>query len=855
MGNPAELRLALVCYGGVSLAVYMHGVTKELQSLIRAARAYDKASLANPDNPFRAGKPPYGTEAAYFDALKDLARKGRRLSVSIDIIGGTSAGGINGIALSKGLALGASQQPLKKVWIDDGDIRRLLRAPSWPGLLLQTFIAATRQAVRFSSPTSPLRGDLMSRLILGALEEMDAATCEPTLIPAGGSLELFVPATDLDGFDVLVPSGAGGASQRDRLNAQVFEFRAEHTDTAQGQFGESFTPDLAFAGRASASFPGAFAPVSQESFEKETGRQHLEFHSAVFQNRYPDDEHAKKVYFVDGGVLDNAPFDVVITAISRRRADSEVYRRIAYIEPDPGRDLYSAAVATLPSHRRWLKDLMTVSKVKGNHPILRDLLALRDMNVRIGDVSAIVERQKEYVVGAVAWVLDAQRGPREPTSGPLNPGSPGATQLMLGLTENEEIQTLSDKMHVWARDALGPTFSTYQRLKFQSAIERLATELARRFHFSPQSGQASFLRAAIVAWARAQDFWKYEPAITRGDKLRVTEEPGDTLADKLRPIDAPYRERRLMFIVAGINELYSPTGEDNLSPPREDLDKLKAAAWELLGGIRNATQKVVANIPEETVEFLRLEAVDRPGSDSRDDPVLADPSAFATDNAARFDALFAIYKEDMAKQLGDGGSELWSAFKANTSDKWTDTDRQTLLSRYQGFPLWDGMIFPTISMTRLPQFTPIGVSQFSPLMATKLTALDEKGNPTEKLMGIPFKHFAGFFDAKSRENDYLWGRLDGVELILRLLQEVDRSDAPSAAEAGGVDESIPHLADGLTAVLDTEADLKRISKLRESLKKQVANLADVEAAATRTRAAHQPRRAAAAEEGGQTLTV
>jgi hypothetical protein len=25
-----ELRLALVCYGGVSLAVYMHGVSKEI---------------------------------------------------------------------------------------------------------------------------------------------------------------------------------------------------------------------------------------------------------------------------------------------------------------------------------------------------------------------------------------------------------------------------------------------------------------------------------------------------------------------------------------------------------------------------------------------------------------------------------------------------------------------------------------------------------------------------------------------------------------------------------------------------------------------------------------------------------
>ena len=35
-----ELRLALVCYGGVSLAVYMHGVTKEVWHLARASRAF-----------------------------------------------------------------------------------------------------------------------------------------------------------------------------------------------------------------------------------------------------------------------------------------------------------------------------------------------------------------------------------------------------------------------------------------------------------------------------------------------------------------------------------------------------------------------------------------------------------------------------------------------------------------------------------------------------------------------------------------------------------------------------------------------------------------------------------------------
>ena len=29
-----ELRIALVCYGGVSLAIYMHGVTKEVPAAI-----------------------------------------------------------------------------------------------------------------------------------------------------------------------------------------------------------------------------------------------------------------------------------------------------------------------------------------------------------------------------------------------------------------------------------------------------------------------------------------------------------------------------------------------------------------------------------------------------------------------------------------------------------------------------------------------------------------------------------------------------------------------------------------------------------------------------------------------------
>jgi patatin-related protein len=796
MGERAELRLALVCYGGVSLAVYMHGVTKELFKLIRAAREFDKQPSTNP---FRAGSPPYGTEAAYFDALQDLAGQGHPLTVSIDIIAGTSAGGINGIALSKGLALGASQEPLKEVWIQKGDLRQLLRAPALAGLLVQGVIAVARQAISFWSPRSPLRGERMSRLLLGALQQMDNGA-ETTLLPPGGTLELFVTATDLNGFEVLVPSGAGGASQRDRNNAQVFDFRGDDGDCEQ--FGKTFTADLAFSGRATASFPGAFAPVSQQSFAKET-QQQLELHSSVFRNSYPDPDFGRNVYFVDGGVLDNAPFDLVIEAISHRHAESEVHRRIIYIEPDPGLPLYSHTHEKPSPHRRWLMDLLAVSKVKGSHPIVKELLQLRDMNGRIAEVSAIVDSQMSYVLGEIARALSALGSDAAGADGPPTPpavsGSANVAQLM-GALPKSDVQQLSNTLHSQATTALGRAWSTYQRLKFEATVHRLASEVAQRFGLPAGSGRASFIDAAIIAWARHHPAW--------------TADDGVALSALLRPTDAPYRERRLRFILAGINEMY-PKANDGASTLREDLGSLKAAVWSMLEDLREGTTTVVQHVPDGTVNFLDF---------TPDDPaILANPQDFATAHTREFDALFEGYRAGLDQQLGDGSSELWKVFTDVTAHGWSDNDRQKLLSRYLGFPLWDGMIFPTVSLTELPQFTPIDVSQFSPLTATALTACDENGQQTGKLKGIPFHHFAAFLDATSRENDYLWGRLDGAEMILRTLQAVPASETSLNVAAPQAD--IPHLAQALQSVLDTETDLKRISKLRECLQEQVADLA------------------------------
>ena len=107
-----ELRLALVCYGGISLAVYMHGITKEVWHLLRASHAL--AAGEEPADPI---------ERLYRDLLGEVEEVGgTRLRVIGDIIAGASAGGINGIFLAQAIATGQSLEPLTDLWLTSADV-------------------------------------------------------------------------------------------------------------------------------------------------------------------------------------------------------------------------------------------------------------------------------------------------------------------------------------------------------------------------------------------------------------------------------------------------------------------------------------------------------------------------------------------------------------------------------------------------------------------------------------------------------------------------------------------------------------------------------------------------------------
>jgi hypothetical protein len=158
----------------------MHGITKELHKLARASRKFDqRGSASDGGNPFAD----YGgadSEYAYFEELRDLAEHGARLSVAIDVIAGTSAGGINGVCLAKALAHDGDQRKLKKLWIEEGDMKRLIDALPVGGWRTRALLAAARMIPHPVTTRFPLLGKRMSRLLFDAITDMEG--------PAGRSL-------------------------------------------------------------------------------------------------------------------------------------------------------------------------------------------------------------------------------------------------------------------------------------------------------------------------------------------------------------------------------------------------------------------------------------------------------------------------------------------------------------------------------------------------------------------------------------------------------------------------------------------------------------------------------------------
>ncbi len=803
-----ELRLALVCYGGVSLAIYMHGITKELQSLVVASRAFDRAVMAGStgENPF----PPLRTEHAYFRQLVQLYDAGAPATAVIDVIAGTSAGGINGVCLAKALAQNRPQDGLTQLWLDRGDINGLLPRHlfGYLGGLARIVAQLPRKAL---TAWAPLNGDKMCRWIADALRDMDGAhpVSDYSLVPDAHDLDLFVTATDLRGYQRIVPTGAGGGSQHDRIYRKVFHFRHGGGDS---QFGPALNGGLTFAARCTSSFPGAFAPMSLTELDRIlTGgpdRFDVEAFARYFLPEYRWSDDARHTYFVDGGVLDNAPFDHAVGAIAGKSAEAEVVRHLVYIEPDPS-PWPAAGTATKPTLDHadkatpsWAKTLWAaLASIPGHQPLVNDLLAIQNLNQQVATVGEITTALEQDVQTELAAVYG--QGER------------------WSFSSYEEVQRAAAAVYQRVPQVVGqPAWRTYCRLKMEEIGRRLAVDIAKTLAYPPDSSQASFLRAAIAHWLREQPAWNPTRA--------------DDLPKFLGPLDAPYRERRLQFILAGVNDLYGRSTHGETTLPRTEIAAVKEAVWRALADLLAAPGKALKMLSDtEVARFVGKDALD-PGT------VLGEPRTFAKHHRDEIRRLVDGYAVELEKISPQSSAWMWTQFQERTRSWGPEhaDERVALASRYVGFPLWDPYVFPVIALSRLPQFTPIAVSRFSPHDAKLLTPpKGEDGKPAMKLKGIPVHHFAAFFAREHRENDYLWGRLDGVELIVNLLRGTypgDRAALPSPD---------PLLHDGFAAVIGQETkqgQLTKVGELIAELRGQIGPVDLQEPAVSGSRAEDSP---------------
>ncbi len=763
-----ELRLALVCYGGISLAVYMHGITKELWRLLSASRA------------FCAGDPASGgSERVYRAMFEEIAEaSGVRLRVLTDILAGASAGGINSVFLARAIDTGESLDPLTDLWLRDADVERLIDPAQAPGhamtkfwarplawmaagsgkLIDETVEAAARDEVRAKLDhfvrsrwfEPPFGGERLCNLILDAFDAMAAAPAGPRLLPAGQPLDLFVTVTDF-----------AGHPERLRLNSPAEVVETEHrlvlSFSSQGRPGERLAeaPDLTFAARATSSFPGAFPPFTVAELDRVMAARESEWPTrdaflARAMPRHASARGAERAVLIDGSVLANAPFRPAIAALRERPARRQIDRRFVFIDPAPGFAFaLNGKIDGVPGFFQTL--IGALSEIPRQQPIRDSLEALSARSARIERMNAILDQLRGEVEGQVEGLF-------------------GYT-FLLDYPTPKRLAAWRRRAQAAAATRAGYGQAAYGILKLEGVIDRTAqllSQLAGREGPEPQRR----IREAVAAAARERGAYEIGTAHAGG--------AGAEAIAFLRAFDIGFRIRRLRLLVRRI-------GEQDGDHDRSDLSEVREAAYIALSAYLEAQRA-------ETHAGLRDVARRLPA-----------------DAGAALDAL------DAALNLTRLDAETDAALATALSGLSRDLKRPLLLA-YLGFPFFDIATLPLLQGEGLDEFDPVRVDRISPDDATAI----REGGADACLKGTQFHNFGAFFSRAYRENDYLWGRLHGAERLVDIvLSSLPSGTRLRPGRATAIKRALFH------AILDEEADrLTTIPGLLASIRAELGPRGD-----------------------------
>lgn len=590
-----EVRFGVVMYGGVSLAIYINGVANELYEMCCATPKVDGAAPAADSTravyrrlswlqrspelrkrylAFLSGAAPDPFDAGC-DPLDPRLRNERQRLV-VDVIAGTSAGGINGIFLAKALANGEAFAPLKDLWIQEGDIAALLNDKhSWT-----EEIAFARREL---PPNSLLNSDRMYLKLLHAMQAMRSD--RPALIGQGESalsdeIDLFVTTTDIRG--TVVPLRLFDNVVYEKRHKQVYHFNYVGVDGRA--LANDFRPDnlalLAFSARCTSSFPFAFEPMQVADAVRlaQAGPNPAvvklddwkPFLGGLASAELAGEDWKRRA-FGDGGYLDNKPFSYVVDALSWRLASVPMERKLIYVEPAPTHPEREAA-GNGDKPDAIENAFAALTKIPQYETIREDLEAVLKRNRRIERVERIVRKVESDV--------------------DTMPGEPFDRVMIRRGEQGEDRAEVPD----WTTLDLGgmvayygAAFLPYWRLRLSTVSDDIADRMADRWGVDRRSDHMYAMRALVRAW-RERSYYEHK-----------AEDPGGTRRSVnafMATYDIKYRVRRAGFLLRRTHMLLRltqrwlqpdaewPSESDSERALRERIDRrvdgfssMRAPAW------------------------------------------------------------------------------------------------------------------------------------------------------------------------------------------------------------------------------------------------------------------------------------
>lgn len=497
-----EIRFALVMYGGVSLAIYINGITQEFLHLVRGTAVDAQGNLPAVS----------GTEAVYrrLSSIVTLAGEGQpgadlRTRFIVDIASGTSAGGINSIFLGKALANGQSLDAINGLWLDEAGLENLLNDTH----------GSDGHRFEQDPPKSLLSSRGMYAKLIQALGEMDSSANQGPLQP---EMDVFITATDIQGLEMPIDLSNGRVFEERYKN--VFHLRLmaqEDGIPARNDFSKGLNPFLAFAARATSSFPLAFEPMQLTEAEKDGGA--IPDPDRFFPD-YTSAENAdyKSRAFGDGGYLNNKPFSYAVEELPRRIATLPVQRKLAYIEPSPDQ-IVSNATKAPPD---FIQNSFAAAVTLRQHETIREDLQ------RVLDRNRLMERVKEVTSYVEKDVAEWQAN--------------GKQQLNRRDGADYSRRTLRQEVH-----DRGPGYAGYHRLKVRAVTDELAGMIERAAGFRKGSEESRAVQSVAAEW-RSQTFSE--------------DNPEQSESAFLLQFDLGYRRRRLQFLLTKLDERAAGSPQD-----------------------------------------------------------------------------------------------------------------------------------------------------------------------------------------------------------------------------------------------------------------------------------------------------